>query len=62
MRNNLTVPEELLRADLMLVSIRTRMILELSACDEDQKKMAIEDMINRKMNDLRLASDFEATR
>lgn len=62
MENKLTIPEELLYADLLIVSIRTRAIMQLASLNEEQKNEAIVDMINRKMQELRFSSEFEKTR
>jgi len=52
MPGDITVPLRFLHCKLTIVAVRTQMILELKALNDREKREAIEDMINRQMQDI----------
>lgn len=58
----LTLRHQELKSQLLVVSCRTRLISELKCLSSLEKQRAIDDMIDRQIKQMLLASDFERTR
>ena len=54
MFKEITVPEAFIRVQLTVVAVRTEMILNLSALSPEEKRLSIDDMINRQMEAIRV--------
>jgi hypothetical protein len=51
--NILTFPENFLRAQLMVVAVRTKMIMDLRVLNEQEKNAAIDEMVERQLRHMR---------
>jgi hypothetical protein len=58
----LTLPHKELKCQLLVVSCRTRLIYEIKCLSDAEKERAIDDMIDRQIEQMIFASDFEGTR
>lgn len=56
MNKELSLPEEFIHCKLAIVAVRTQMILELKMLSDDQRRLAIDDMINKQMEDIKIYS------
>lgn len=52
--NELNLPKDLIHASMQVVACRTRLIMELGCLNENEKRLAIDDMIKRQMRLLEL--------